>query len=104
MGMSERRNETCSRPSAPWSQQTSDSQLEFEIPDVRLPGLGTCVANGTCLDCEIVLSVDLVLFKSESRTLRLQVQRGSAHAILNDAHRYVPLEGFAVEVQLAYFD
>jgi hypothetical protein len=105
MGVSERRNETCSRPSAPWSLQTSDSQLEFEIPDVRLPGLGTCVANGTGLDCEIVLSiVDLVLFKSESRTLRLQVQRASAHAVLNDAHRYVPLEGFAVEVQLAYFD
>jgi hypothetical protein len=105
MGVSERRNETCSRPSAPWSTQTSESQLEFEVPDARLPGLGTCVANGTGLDCEIVLSIiDLVLFKVESRTLRLQVQRASAHAVLNDAHRYVPLEGFAVEVQLAYFD
>ena len=105
MGIPETLHETCSRASAPWSHKMSDSQLEFEIPDASLPALGTCVANRTGLDCEIVISiVDMVLFKSESRTLRLQVQRGSAHVLLNDAHRYVPLEGFAVEVQLAYFD
>jgi hypothetical protein len=105
MGIPEPLDETCSRASAPWSNKTSDSQLEFEIADASLPALGTCVANGTGLDCEIVISiVDMVLFKSESRTLRLRVQRGSAHAVLNNAHRYVPLEGFAVEVQLAYFD
>jgi hypothetical protein len=105
MGISSRRNETCSRPSGPWSEQTSDSQLEFEIPDALLDGLGICLANGTALDCEIVISiVDTVLFKSASTTVRLQVQRGSAHVLLGNAHRYVPLTGFAVEVQLAYLD
>ena len=105
MGISAQRNETCSRPFPPWSQQTSDSQLEFEIPDTHLSRLGICAENGTGLDCEIVISiVDTVLFKSASTTVRLQVQRGSAHALLHHAHRYVPLTGFAVEVQLAYYD
>jgi len=105
MGLSARREDACSRAAPPWSVQTSDSQLEFEIPDARLHELGVCRANGTGLDCDIVVSiVDTVLFKSASTTLRLQVQRGSAHAMLNGAHRYVPLTGFAVEVQLAYFD
>jgi hypothetical protein len=105
MGLSARRDDMCSRAAPPWSVQTSDSQLEFEIPDARLHELGVCRANGTGLDCDVVVSiVDTVLFKSASTTLRLQVQRGSAHAMLNDAHRYVPLTGFAVEVQLAYFE
>jgi hypothetical protein len=90
MGISSLRNETCSRPSGPWSEQTSDSQLEFEIPDALLDGLDICLANGTAIDCEIVISiVDTVLFKSASTTVRLQVQRGSAHVLLGKAHRYV---------------
>ncbi|NBW88313.1 MAG: hypothetical protein EBR51_00090 [Gammaproteobacteria bacterium] len=105
MGVPARLNETCSRAPPLWSRQTGDSQLEFELPDARLHELGACRANGTGLDCDVVVSiVDTVLFKSASTTLRLQVQRGSAHAMLNDAHRYVPLTGFAVEVQLAYVD
>jgi uncharacterized protein YyaL (SSP411 family) len=61
--------------------------LEFEIPDTHLSRLGICAENGTGLDCEIVISiVDTVLFKSASTTVRLQVQRGSAHALLHHAH------------------
>ena len=39
LGLSSTAREQCSRPDPPWSEQISDTQLVFEVPDARIEEL-----------------------------------------------------------------
>jgi hypothetical protein len=109
LGLGSSAEETCSAPAPPPSARLSDTQLEFDVPDSRLPELALCeVALNTSfgeLACVLRVSiVDAVLLHHFSVAVRLELRRGAALAFLPGAHTYVPLLSFRAEVQLAYTD
>jgi hypothetical protein len=109
LGLGSSAEETCSAPSPPPSARLSDSQLEFDVPDSRLPELALCevVQNSSFGELACVLQVsivDAVLLYHASVAVQLQLRRGAALAFVPGAHTYVPLLSFHAEVQLAYTD
>lgn len=109
LGLGSSAAETCSAPDPPPSARVSDSQLEFDVPDSRLPELALCevVLNTSFGELACVLQVsivDAVLLHHTSIVVQLELRRGAALAFLPGAHTYVPLLSFHAEVQLAYMD
>ena len=101
--------ETCSASNAPFITLLSDSQLEFDVPDSRLPELALCnvVQNSSFGELACVLQVsivDTVFLLHVAVAVTLELRRGAALAFMPGAHTYVPLLAFHAEVQLAYMD
>ena len=104
LGLSSTAREQCSRPDPPWSEQTSDTQLVFEVPDARIEELANCSQFQGGLACELYVSiVDTLLLHHFSVPVRLELRRASALSAVG-TQTYVPLSAFRVEAQLAYVE
>jgi len=109
LGLASNTQETCSAAFPPSHSRISDGQLEFDVPDSRLPEFALCHAvlntSNAELACVLHVSiVDAVLLHHFSVAVPLELRRGAALAFVPGTHTYAPLLSFHAEVQLAYFD
>ena len=104
LGLPSTAREQCSRPDPPWSEQISDTQLVFEVPDTRIEEVANCSQFEDGLACDLYVSiVDTLLFHHFSVRVRLEVRRAAALSVVS-TQTYVPLSGIRVEAQLAYVE
>jgi hypothetical protein len=104
LGLPSTAREQCSLSDPPWSEQISDTQLVFEVPDTRIEELANCSQFEDGLACDLYVSiVDTLLFHHFSVRVRLEVRRAAALSVVS-TQTYVPLSGIRVEAQLAYVE
>ena len=106
LGLSDSGVENFSRAPALYHSRLHPTSLEFEIPDTMQAQVGNCSFTSNAIyECSYVVTiVDTVLHKAVSQTVVTRTQRAMTYALLNGAHRYIPLNKFKVDLFLAYTD